>query len=89
MNELNENYTDEYVKIMDDTVDGYRKRYGGGIEFNRIYTYVQIICEFIERVKPVGEPKISLLPGKKVKNILFTKKRYLQKQKEYIDKLKE
>ena len=39
VNELNENYTDEYVKIMDDTVDGYRKRYGGGIEFNRIYTY--------------------------------------------------
>ena len=37
---------------------------------------------FIDRIKPEGEPGIILLPDMKLKNLAYTKKRYLKRQEE-------
>ena len=37
---------------------------------------------YIENIKPPGEPGIILLPDVKIKRLAFTKKRYLERQEE-------
>ena len=78
---VEEIYSGMFVKI---TEDGERRyyRYGGGLVYNKNYKYGDVLLNYIERIKPHGEPGIILLPDVKIKRLAFTKKRYLERQVE-------
>ena len=56
--------------------------YGGGLVYNRNYQYGEVLLNYIENIKPSGEPGLMLLPDVKVKSLAYTKKRYLERQEE-------
>ena len=78
---VEENYSGMFVKINEDGERRYY-RYGGGLVYNKNYKYGDVLLNFIERIKPPGEPGIILLPDVKIKRLAFTKKRYLERQDE-------
>ena len=78
-----EKYSGMYVKFNEDEDEGRRYfSYGGGIIFNKNYRYGEVFMNYIERIKPQGEPGIILLPDLKIKRIAFTKRRYLERQED-------
>ena len=82
---IEENYSNLYVRKDED--DGAKKfSYGGGIEYNGNYEYNRILSEFIKNCKPDGAPNIMNVPGPKLKAIAYTKRRYLKRQKDDIEK---
>jgi hypothetical protein len=74
-------YCGQFVRINDDEERRFF-RYGGGLIYNKNYRYGEVVMNFIDRIKPEGEPGIILLPDVKVKRIAYTKKRYLERQEE-------
>jgi hypothetical protein len=50
-----------FVKINEDGEIRYYK-YGGGLVYNKNYKYGEVLVNFIEKIKPFGEPGIILLP---------------------------
>ena len=76
---VEENYSGQFVKINE---DGHRRyfSYGGGLVYNKKYLYGDVLLNYIERIKPCGEPGMVLLPDVKIKNLAFTKRRYLELQ---------
>ena len=82
-----ENYSGMFVKMNEDCERRYFS-YGGGLEYNKKYMHGEIVMNFIENIKPTGEPGIVLLPDVKIKRLAFTKKRYLQRQEEDLKKSK-
>ena len=70
-----------FVKINEDGERKYYK-YGGGLVYNKNYKYGEVLVNYIEKIKPPGEPGIILLPNVKIKRLAFTKKRYLERQEE-------
>ena len=79
-------YSGQFVKIPDEDEGRRFFSYGGGLVHNKNYRYGEILVRFIDSFKPEGEPGIVLLPDMKVKNLAFTRKRYLERQEE--DKVK-
>ena len=77
-----EKYSGVFVKIPDEDEGRKFFSYGGGLIHNKNYRYGEVLLNFIDRIKPAGEPGILLLPDLKVKNLAFTKKRYLSRQEE-------
>ena len=76
-------YSATYVKMSDiGESNRKRKRYGGGIQYDSTYAYATYVMEFIEKIKSFDEPNLILLPGKKLRNIAYTKKRYLRRMRE-------
>ena len=80
-------YSGMFVKINDD-IDRRYFSYGGGLVYNKNYRYGEIVMNFIENTKPEGEPGIILLPDIKIKNLAYTKKRYLARQEDEKKKSK-
>lgn len=83
---ITNNYSDYYVRI---TEDEERKKfmYCGGIVFNKNYDYPRILSEFLVDCKPEWAPKIAFMPGTKLKNLAYTKRSYLKRQHDDIEKL--
>ena len=82
-------YSPTFVKIPED--DGESRKffsYGGGLVYNKNYKYGEVLMNFIDNIKPRGEPGLVLLPDRKIKNLAFTKKRYLKRQEDDIKKPK-
>ena len=80
-------YSPTFVKIPDDDDCGRRFfRYGGGLVHNKNYRYGEVLLNFINNVKPQGDPGLVLLPDLKIKNLAYTKKRYLRRQDEETKK---
>ena len=83
---VDENYSPSFVRIPDDDYDGRRYfSYGGGLVFNKNYRYGEVVMNYnyyIESIKPHDEPGITLLPDVKIKNLAYTRKRYLARQEE-------
>ena len=79
---LEENYSGQFVNKINE--DGGRRyfSYGGGLVYNKNYRYGDIAMNFIESIKPHGEPGIILLPDIKIKRLAFTKRRYLERQED-------
>ena len=78
---FDEKYSGMFVKINDELERRYFS-YGGGLVYNKNYRYGEVVMNFIDNVKPHGEPGILLLPDVKIKRLAFTKKRYLKRQDE-------
>lgn len=78
---VEEKYSGMFVKINEDGERRYFS-YGGGLVFNKNYKYGEVLMNYIEGIKPKGEPGIMLLPDIKIKRVAFTKKRYLDRQEE-------
>ena len=80
---FDEKYSGMFVKITEDW-DGERRyfSYGGGLVHNKNYRYGEVLVNYIENIKPCGEPGIVLLPDVKIKRLAYTKKRYLARQDE-------
>ena len=57
-------------------------RYDGGLLHNKNYRYGEVLMNFVDNIKPDGEPGLVLLPDIKIKNLAYTKKRYLKRQEE-------
>ena len=74
-----ENYSGQFVKINE---NGERRYYcyGGGMIYNKNYRYGEVFLNYIEKIKPAGEPGITFLPDAKIKKLAYTKKRYLERQ---------
>ena len=83
LEKVERNYSSEFVKFERTRED--RPQYGGSIIYNGHYKYNEILENFIKNTKPLKAPKIMSKPGRKLKNIAFTKKRYLTRQQEDID----
>ena len=85
---FDENYSGMFVKFPDE--DGERRyfSYGGGLVHNKNYRYGEILVNYIENIKPAGEPGLVLLPDVKIKSLAYTKKRYLERQEEDLKKSK-
>ena len=77
-----EKYSGVFVKIPDEDEGRKFFSYGGGLIHNKNYRYGEVLLNFVDRINPAGEPGILLLPDLKVKNLAFTKKRYLSRQEE-------
>ena len=84
---VDEKYSGMFVKINDELERRYFS-YGGGLVYNKNYRYGEVVMNFIDNVKPQGEPGILLLPDVKIKRLAFTKKRYLRRQEENKKKSK-
>ena len=78
---FNENYSGHFVRINEDGDRRYFS-YGGGLVHNKNYMYGEVLLNYIEKIKPYGEPGIVLLPDVKIKSLAFTKRRYLERQEE-------
>ena len=76
-----------FVKMNDHEGRRYYS-YGGGLVYNKNYRYGEVVLNFIDRIKPQGESGLILLPDVKIKNLAFTKRKYLERQKEDIKKSK-
>ena len=74
-----ENYSGQYVKVNESGESRYFC-YGGGMIYNKNYKYGEILLNYVDKIKPAGEPGITLLPDAKIKKLAFTKKRYLERQ---------
>ena len=78
---IEEGYSGEFVKMVDDD-DIYRNYYGGSLVYNKHYNYNEIVSKFINNCKPAGVSGLSFVPDIRVKNLAYTKKRYLKRQEE-------
>ena len=80
---VEQKYSPTFVKIPEDDGES-RKffRYGGGLVHNKNYRYGEVLMNFVDNIKPDGEPGLVLLPDIKIKNLAYTKKRYLKRQEE-------
>ena len=81
---IEKDYSKQFVKY-DETGLVRRYQYWGGVIYNGNYKYNSLIDKFIKAVKPVWAPQLVQIPGKKIKNIAYTKKRYLKRQREDMD----
>ena len=81
------NYSRQFVRINEDGERRYFS-YGGGMIFNKNYQYAEVLLNYIENIKPRGEPGIMLLPDVKINRLAYTKKRYLERQEEDKKKTK-
>ena len=78
---VKDKFSRQFVKIPEDDGDERRYfKYGGGIIFNKNYSYGEVFMNYIDNIKPHDEPGIIFLPDMKVKRLAFTKKRYLARQ---------
>ena len=84
---VEDDYSEQFVKINENDDRRYFS-YGGGMIYNKNYRYGDVVMNYIERIKPLGESGIILLPDVKIKRLAFTKKRYLQRQEEDKKKAK-
>ena len=81
---IDEDYSKQYVKY-NETGLSRRFQYWGGVVYNGNYEYNNMVDKFIKTIKPVWAPQLVKLPGKKIKNIVYTKKRYLKRQRHDVD----
>ena len=82
---IQEKYSEFYCRITDDEIT--RKfMFCGGIVFNKNYDHPRILSEFLVNCKPEWAPKIAFMPGTKLKNLAYTKRNYLKRQHEDIEK---
>ena len=72
-------YGKQFVK--NDEEERKRSGYGGSIVYNGHYQYNRVLEEFLERIRPEEAGMMTLKPGTKLKSIVFTKRRYLKRQK--------
>ena len=72
-----EKYSAMFVRFPEEEGRKYFS-YGGGLIHNKNYRYGEVVMNFIDRIKPVEEPGIVLLPDLKLKNLAYTKKRYMK-----------
>ena len=72
-------YSGEYVKIDEGEVHT-KKKYGGSLVYNRNYMYNSVLTRFINDCKPQDVAGISTVPDVKIKNLAYTRKRYLERQ---------
>ena len=78
---VEDKYSQMFVKITEDDFDERRFfKYGGGIIYNKHYSYGEVLMKYIENIKPVDEPGLIFLPDVKLKRLAYTKKRYLTRQ---------
>ena len=54
--------------------------YNGSLEYSSVYNYWIIVSKYLDRVKPTGVANLMAVPGRKLKNLLFTRKNYLKRQ---------
>ena len=80
-------YSNVFVKIGGE-IDARKFSYGGGIEYNSNYDYQGILSDFIRNCEPECGSKLTFLPGTKLKNIAYTKRRYLERQQKEINNKK-
>ena len=84
---VEEKYSQVFVKIPEDDSDERRFfKYGGGIIYNKNYSYGEVFMNYIENIKPNDEPGVIFLPDVKLKRLAYTKKRYLARQEVDIEK---
>ena len=80
---VEDKYSQMFVKIPEDDDDGKRYyKYGGGIIYNKNYSYGEVFMKYIENIKPHDEPGVIFLPDVKLKRLAYTKKRYLARQED-------
>ena len=84
---IKSSYSNVFVKIGGE-IDARKFSYSGGIEYNSNYDYQGILSDFIRNCEPECGSKLTLLPGTKLKNIAYTKRRYLERQQEDINNKK-
>ena len=77
-------YSEQFVKAVGDDLK--RFQYWGGVEYNGNYNFVGILDRFINGVKPNGAPGLGQKPGTKVKSLAYTKRKYLKRQREDMEK---
>ena len=84
---VEEKFSRQFVKITEDDFDEKKYfKYGGGIIYNKNYSYGEVFMNYIRNIKPSDEPGVIFLPDVKVKRLAFTRKRYLERQE--VDKQK-
>ena len=76
-------YSSMFVKIDEDDVK--RKQYKGSIVYNSSYRYNEVLESFLNNIKPAEVLNITMVPGPKLKNIIFTKGRYLKRQNKDLE----
>ena len=77
-------YSENFVKAVGDDLK--RFQYCGGVEYNGNYNFIGILDRFINGVKPNGAPGLGQKPGTKVKSLAYTKRKYLKRQSEDMEK---
>ena len=83
---IEKNYSGMYVKIEEENEDNY-VHFGGSLEYNGLYKYQEVIKNFIQDCKPVSSPGLLMVPGKKMKSLAYTKKQYLKRQIDDLEKV--
>ena len=69
---------------MNDEVEEKKYMYGGGIEYTNMFDCYNWACEIIGATKLKGEPMLVQVPGRRLKNIVYTKRRYLRRQQSQV-----
>ena len=79
LEKIGTHYSSEFVKkIMDEK----KSQFGGSVVYNGGYEYNRILEGFIKMTKPEKAPQIVSRPGNKLKNIAYSKRRYLKRQQQ-------
>ena len=82
-------YTEHYTRREYDCEIEKRFKYGGAIDYSQVYGYSRGAYEFIRRMKLKGEPSLLIRPCTKLKNLIYTKRRYLKRQRNLVSKYKQ
>ena len=83
------NYTDSFTKNNSDEGPESRKVvYGGSIVHSRANMVSNWVCEMISDLRNRGEPSLNMVPGRKLKNVIYTKRRYLRRQRDQMSRYK-
>ena len=82
-------YTEHFTRLDSESQIERRYKYGGAIEFSQVYLFTSTASEFISRFRLQGEPRLLLRPGTKLKNLIYTKRRYLMRQRKLMLKYKQ
>ena len=75
-----EGYSNMYVKL-DKEVTEREISFGGVVEYNGLYNFDYVVKRYLASNDVLKRSVILSVPGRKLKNIVFTRKRYLKRQR--------
>ena len=77
---IREGYSNMYVKL-DKGVTEREISFGGVVEYNGLYNFDYVVKRYLASNDVFKRSVILSVPGRKLKNIVFTRKRYLKRQR--------
>ena len=82
---IREDYSDFYIKKFEnERTKLYANRFNGCLEYSSFVGYHGVVKRYISKFKPAGINSLTLVPSQRLKNIIYTRKMYLHRQRSLV-----